>query len=354
MGVIACMSVITLSGCGSSSTEPVNAGQSPEPTVSAAPSSSPEASEPAVKEVFTLKCVTQTTFSETIIADKLGFFEDEGIKIEYVGSLGQGVTQFQAIEQGIIDVFTQGHPSSIAQARLAGIKVKQVAPGFVDAPDNPHIMYLVKDDSPIQTLDDLIGKKVGISFIGPCTNGYIEYYLESKGLDPESVEFITLTQPGQAEQAVTLGQIDVTTSHTPYGGVALNQGGVRLLATSWDIFQSPGAGFAARGFSDRFIEAHPDIVQGYVNAMYRARVFMEANLEYAKEVGAEYLELEPEEVSSNSYDQSKNINPQYVEEWFTIAEKIGLWNTGDIKPEEVYTNDFVPKDVPASDAAIGK
>jgi ABC-type nitrate/sulfonate/bicarbonate transport system substrate-binding protein len=150
------------------------------------------------------------------------------------------------------------------------------------------------------------------------------------------------------------GLIDVSTSQTPYGGVALAAGGVRLLARSWDIFESPGAGLAARGFSDKFIEEHPDVVQGFVNAMYRARVFIENNNEYARIIGGEYLGLDPSEISSNSYDQNKNIDPKYVEEWWEISEFIGLWEPGDIKPEEVYTNAFVPKDIPESDWTIGR
>jgi ABC-type nitrate/sulfonate/bicarbonate transport system substrate-binding protein len=307
---------------------------------------------------FKLRAVTQTTFSETIIADRLGFFAEEGIEIEYVGALGQGVSQYQAVDQGYIDVFTQGHPSAIGQARLAGLKITQVAPGFIDDPDNPHIMYLVREDSPYQTLDDVgrLGAKVAMGgTFSPCTNGYLDYYLTSKGYNPdESIEFITFARSGTAEQALVNGLIDVSTSHTPYGGVALAAGGVRLLARSWDIFESPGAGLAARGFSDKFIEEHPDVVQGFVNAMYRARVFIENNNEYARIVGGEYLGLDPAEISSNSYDQNKNIDPNYVQEWWEIAEFIGLWEPGDIKPEEVYTNAFVPEDIPESDWTIGR
>lgn len=334
---------LVLSGCTSSAS-------APQP----APHGSSEPGATAEGKPFVLKVVTQTTFSDTIIADKLGFFADEGIQIEYVGSLGQGVTQYQALAQGIIDVVTQGHPADIAKARLAGVKITQVAPGFVDDADNPHIMYLVKKDSPLKTLDDLVGKKVSVSFSGVCTDGYIKYYLKNKGLDPDSVEFVTMNQPGQAEQAVTQGLIDVTTSHTPYGGVALRQGDVRLLATSWDIFHSPGAGFSARAFSDEFIEAHPDVVQGFVNAMYRARVFVNNNLDYAKQEAGEYLKLDPADLSSNNFDQNKSIDPAYIEDWFEIAETMGLWEHGDISPEEVYTNQFVPEDIPASDANIGK
>jgi ABC-type nitrate/sulfonate/bicarbonate transport system substrate-binding protein len=305
-------------------------------------------------ELFTLRAVTQTTFSETIIADKLGFFEDEGIQIDYIGTLGQGITQFQALEQGDIDVFTQGHLTEVAMARLAGLSPLAVAPGFVDDPDNPHITYLVREDSDIQSIEDFAGKKVGISGLAVCTDGFITKYLSERGLDPASVEYVVMPQAGQIEQALVNGQIDATTSHTPFAGVALAAGGVRMAAKSYDVVGTPAGGLAVRGFSDAFIEEHPDIVQGFVNATYRARIFMEANPDYSRVVGAEYLGLEPDEVSSNSYCQEKNIRPEWGQLWFDLSEELGYWAPGDIAPEESYTNQFVPNDPPASDAEIGR
>jgi ABC-type nitrate/sulfonate/bicarbonate transport system substrate-binding protein len=304
---------------------------------------------------FKLRAVTQTTFSETIIADRLGFFADEGIEIEYVGALGRGITQFQAIELGEIDVFTQGHLTSVGQARLAGIKVKAVSPGFIDDPDNPHVLYLVREDSPLRSLDDLPGSKVAISSSSVCTDGFLKRYLRDRGIDYSTVEFISLSgQTGIAEQSLVQGLIDVTTSHTPQGGIALAAGGVRKLASSWDIFHSPSAGLAVRGFSDKFIEEHPDIVQGFVNAEYRARVFMKRNPAYSRIAGGEYLQLSADEVSSNSYDQNKNIDTQWALEWIKMSEEEGYWEKGQLSPDDIYTNAFVPRDVPASDEDIGR
>ncbi|GHU49670.1 hypothetical protein FACS1894127_3470 [Clostridia bacterium] len=304
--------------------------------------------------LFTLRAVTQTTFSETIIADRLGFFEDEGIKIEYIGTLGQGITQPQALAQGDIDVFTQGHLTDVAQARLAGLTTRAVAPGFVDDPDNPHVTYLVREDSDIYSIEDFAGKKIGMTNNAVCIDGFIKKYFKDRGLDSSTIEFVTLPQAGQAEQSLVNGQIDVTTSHTPFAGVALAAGGVRAAGKSYDIVGTPAGGMAVRGFTDEFIEEHPDIVQGFVNATYRARVFMEAYPEYSKIVGAEYLNLKPEEVSSNSYCQEKNIPPEWAELWFDLSEELEYWKNGDILPEDAYTNAFVPEDPPASDAEIAK
>jgi ABC-type nitrate/sulfonate/bicarbonate transport system substrate-binding protein len=299
------------------------------------------------KKLFKLRMVTQQTNSETIIADRLGFFANEGIEAVYIGALGQGVSQYQAIATGDLDVFTQGHLTNEAQARLAGLDIRTVQPGFVDDDVYPHVTYLVREDSDIRSIEDFAGKKVGIGTNGVCIDGYITKYFTDHGLDPSTVEYVTLPQAGQPEQAVVQGLIDVTTSHSPYGGIALAAGGVRRAAASWDIFESPAAGMATRGFSGAFIEEHPDVVQGWSNAMYHARVFIENHPEYAREVSADYLGLAAEDVSLNRWPLEKNIPQDWAKFWFDLSEELGYWKSGDITIDEVVTNEFVPTDYPA-------
>ena len=298
--------------------------------------------------LVTIRLTDPTVYSEYVIADELGYFKEEGIQLEYVGKLDKGVTQYQLIEQGEVDFFT-GHPPTTAQARLAGIKAIAVAPGMIDDPKYPHVQYLVPKDSPLQSLDEAIGHKVAVSSVSPCTDGYVRYYLKSKGFNPDDAEYVIINQDLQ-EQSASQGLVDITSSHPPYGGKALASGDFRELTNTWEIFNSPGAGLSVRGFSDEFIEKHPDTVQGFVNAMYRARIWANNNVEEAKKINAKYLGLDPEDVSIFIFDENKNIDPEYIQLWFDIAEDIDLWEPGDILPKDVYTNEFVPKDIPASDS----
>jgi sulfonate transport system substrate-binding protein len=305
-------------------------------------------------KLFTLRAVTQTGFSETIIADQLGFFKDEGIQINYIGTLGQGISQYQAVEQGDIDVFTGGHLTDLTKARLAGLTSVAVAPGIVDDPDLWHVVYLVPNNSSIHSIADFAGKKVAISGTSVCTDGFIRKYFQDHGLDYNSIQFVTLPQAGQMEQAVVNGLVDVTTSHPPYGGKALAAGGVRKVGDSFDIVGTAAGGLSVRGFSEKFIKEHPAVVQGFVNATYRARLFVLANPAYSKIVTAKFFGLKPEEVSIFAFTNEKDIPPDWADLWFKMSEDLGYWKHGDITPDQVYTNKFVPKDPPASDAQIGK
>lgn len=293
-------------------------------------------------KITTIRVVTQTSFNEINIADELGYFKKENIKIDYTGVLKPGITEFQLVAQGINDAFVGSHPPSVAQARLAGIKVTMVAPGMVDNPKFPHVRYLVNKNSPIKSLKDINGKKVAISGVAPCTDGYLKYFLIQNKL-PDKVNWVTLPNPGQMEQSLSQGLIDVTTSHPPYAGLAVATGNVRQIATSWDILHSPGAGLSCRGFTDQYIKDNPVVVKGFCNAMYKARVWINAHQEQAKIIISKKLDLKASDLSVFWYDEHKTITPAYIDKWFDIAETIGLWKKGDIKATDIYTNDYAPK-----------
>lgn len=293
------------------------------------------------EKLFKIRVVTQTGFNETQIAEDLGYFREEGIEIEYTGVLKPGITEYQLIAQGINDAFIGGHPPNVAQARLAGIKVLAVAPGMVDNEKFPHVRYLVKEDSPIKTLNDINNKKVAITSTSACTDGYIKYYLKHNNLD-DKVQWVTLPNPGQQEQSLVQGLVDMATSHPPYAGIAVKQGGVRQIATSWDILKDPSAGLSVRGFTEDFIKKNPEVVKGFCKAMYKARVWINSHQEEAKAIIAKRLDLKAEDLSVFWYDEHKSIEQAYIETWFGIAEDLGFWKKGEIKPTDIYVNDYAP------------
>jgi ABC-type nitrate/sulfonate/bicarbonate transport system substrate-binding protein len=297
----------------------------------------------AASDLFVIKVPLKTGFNEFVVADLRGYYEAEGLKAEYVG-LVQGLSVYQMMAQGLLDV-GDGHPNQVAQARLAGIKVKAVAPGMVDNPKYPHVRYIAREDGPIKSLDDIVGKKVGITNYGSCIDGYLIAYLEKKGIKGE-IEWVTLPTGGQAEQALTQGLIDLTTSHPPFGSIAIMAGGNKQIASTWDIFHSPGAGLSIRAFSDDFIKAHPNEVRGFARAMYKARKWINENMEEAVPLVSKQLGLDPATVSAEKdgfwFEDAPDIKRDYIQQWFDLSENLGYWKHGDIEPEDIYTNEFAP------------
>jgi ABC-type nitrate/sulfonate/bicarbonate transport system substrate-binding protein len=285
---------------------------------------------------FTIRAATPVAFSEIPIAEELGFFRDEGIEIKYIGVLKPNMDLLSVIS-GDNDTFI-GHPPSLAKAILAGARVKAVAPGMVDHPDFPHVQYLVKQGSPIKSLKDVIGKKVAVSGRGECTDGYITWWLRKHNLST-NVNWVVMPAE-QMEQALRQGLIDMTTSHPPYAGLTVKHGGVTRIGTSYDIVQSPAGGLSIRGFSEKFIKQNPEVVKGYVRALYRARIWINNNQVEAARMTARRLKMKPEDVSIFYYDEHKTIEDAYIAVWFRQAVDNGLFKEGAIKTTDIYTNAY--------------
>ncbi|MDR1874014.1 MAG: ABC transporter substrate-binding protein [Synergistaceae bacterium] len=294
-------------------------------------------------DLFLIRSSAQTVFNEFHVADLLGFYEEEGLKIEFLG-LVEGLNKYQMLGQGLIDV-ADGHPDQVAKARLAGIKVKAVVPGMVDHPDYPHVRYIARENGPIKSLDDIVGKKVAIGNYGSCYEGYLKTHLDRKGIKGD-VEWVVLARGGQAEQSLTQGLIDLTTSHPPFGSLAIQAGGNRQIATSWDIFKSSAAGLSVRAFSEDFIREHPDKLRAFARAMYKARKWIDAHMDEAVPLVSKALGHDPEKVSvewdGRWYAETPGFVKEDIELWFELSEALGYWEHGDIAPEEIYTNEFAP------------
>jgi ABC-type nitrate/sulfonate/bicarbonate transport system substrate-binding protein len=294
--------------------------------------------------LYPIRVLTPTTVSIFLIGDVLGFYQDEGIKMEFIGAAEKGVSPYQLMEMGKLDL-TAGHPPDVAQARRAGIKVKGVTSAFVDNPDQPHVTYITQEDNPIKTLDDIVGKKVAIQSTGVCQEGYLKYYLKSRGLNADNVEFFVFGQQGLSEQSVLQGVTDIAAAHPPYNDKLLAAGGTRKVATSWDIFHSPGAGLTLEVVPEELIEKHPDVVQGLVNGIYKSRIWVNKHPEEAKKIFAEKNGIDPADLSVFYFDPARHIDPAHIDAWFEIAEFLDLWEKGEVSPEDIYTPNFVAKEV---------
>jgi ABC-type nitrate/sulfonate/bicarbonate transport system substrate-binding protein len=359
--------LLAFHACGSSS---VSSTSTTAPAAAPAGTTSPAAAEEtAAKELFTIRVPQGNGVTEYYVADKLGFFAEEGIKIETV-QIGTEITVEQAAEQGIIDYLTGGHVTGFARAQLAGIQAVATHPGMVDNDTLFHIAYYVRSDSSIQKLDDLgqpnpnsgDGKwKFGVNGTGTCILGYPLYYLKTHNLDTQYVQFVTLDEAVQL-QSLTSGQLDISAVHSqrqPEADLLIENGEVRRVSSSWEMFGDEYAGLSIRGFLRPFIDEHREdgIVQSFSNAHYKARVWLndEENRQLALQWSVDDFGLDPTKVAFQRFTEDLDINEGAIDRWFEIAYIAGEFNPEDpVNPEDTYTNEFAAKVAESRDSIIAR
>ena len=208
------------------------------------------------------------------IAEEMGFLKDEGLEFE---SLPMG-TSNQLVDGLIarnLDCYIESSavPVLAIELRSPGkLKVFSVSEITAEAPFDA---LLVKAESPIQQLNDMADKKVGV-FPGSTATRLLKKYLSDQGVDITKTVFIPIPPPNMLA-ALLKGSIDVLHAYEPTTAIALTTGGVRQLHGSvYAKMISPNPqGVAA--VSTAFLQEHPQEAKKVIRALERAMAYMKDN-----------------------------------------------------------------------------
>jgi ABC-type nitrate/sulfonate/bicarbonate transport system substrate-binding protein len=270
------------------------------------------------------------------VGEELGFFEQEGIKLEYVGVIPS--TQLVAsVVAGKLDV-GGAHINRTIAGISAGAKIKAVIANTETTQAIPHMVYATLESSSIKTAQDLIGKKIGIPLIGGC-NEYIPYaYMNKNGItDPKSKVQMIVMPESNLEQALRQGDIDVIGMHKIPGFIA-ERGGLRLLFSDYDAFGNIGGSTPAY-FSEKFIQEKPDVVRRFVTAMAKTINWANANQQKAIDITVKRANIDPKQLRTGYWAPDGIIKDETVTVWIKLLKEFGEIK-GEVKPEQIYTNEF--------------
>ena len=196
------------------------------------------------------------------LADKKGFFAEEGLKIEIINTGGDDKT-FAAVIGGSA-TFGIADPTFVAIAKEQGMGGKVIASIVNGVP-----FWGVTKNHTIPEITDaaqLKGYSVA-TFASPSTAYVLQYDMfEKGGLKPN----IKQGAFGTLWTMVEAGQADIALELEPNVSIAANQGG-KVLYSLAEIYGD----FAITGVtvSDETATKKPELVQHFVNALQKAAQF---------------------------------------------------------------------------------
>lgn len=205
-----------------------------------------------------------------LIAKQQGRLEQRlkplGIEVKWV-EFSSGPPLLEALNVGSIDYGTTGDaPPIFAQAARANLVyvAAQEAAGSGAA-------ILVPPNSPIQSLADLRGKKIGFAKASSAHNLTIAA-LEKAGIGYNEITPLYLP-PADARAAFERGSLDAWTIWDPYFAIAEKQPGVRILALSRGIV-AQNSYFLANG---DFARKHPQVVAAVNDELAKTATWAETH-----------------------------------------------------------------------------
>jgi len=210
------------------------------------------------------------------LADRLGYFKDEGLDVE-INDFPGGSKALQALVGHSADVVSGAYEHTIVMQTLA-----QKVQAFVLQGMNPGLELGIRKDlaAGYSWAKDLKGMKIGVSAPGSSTHMLINHLLASVGLKQDDVSIIGVGTGPTAVAAMRSGQIDALSSSEPVMTLLERSGDIKIVVETItdkgvrDVFggSMPAATLYARL---DFIEQNPNTVQALTNAIVRALLWLQ-------------------------------------------------------------------------------
>jgi NitT/TauT family transport system substrate-binding protein len=238
------------------------------------------------------------TFTPIDVGIETGTFAKHGLELIVTGFAGDARMQ-QGLVSDSIDISLGSGPGMGFLAK--GVPAKAVA-AMAGAPMN--MSLVVNYDSPIKTLDDIKGKKIGITTVGSLTDWLLKRVVADKKWAPNDVTAVTVGGMDSTKAALKTGQIDGVV-------IALELGYALEQAKEWRVL-APLAPFAPDFHThviyarDDLIAKKPDVVERFLRSWFETIAFMRANKERTVEITAKVLNLD-KTVISRVYDEQIKI-----------------------------------------------
>jgi NitT/TauT family transport system substrate-binding protein len=234
------------------------------------------------------------TFTPIDVGIATGIFAKHGLELTVTGFAGDA-----RLQQGLLsDSLDFGLGSGPGMGFLAkGVPAKAVA-AMAGAPMN--MSLVVAYNSPIKTLDDIKGKKIGITTVGSLTDWLLKRLVADKKWAPSDVTEVTVGGMEPTKAALKTGQIDGVV-------IALELGYALEAAKEWRVV-APLAPFAPDFHThviyarDELIAKKPELVERFLQSWFETIAFMRANKARTVELTAKVLNLD-EAVISRVYDE---------------------------------------------------
>lgn len=233
-------------------------------------------------------------FSESlaaIIADKEGFFEDEGLKVE-ITKFDSGAVAVPVLQSGSIDVVLSNTVATL-QAIEHGLDAVILAPGAIvrsSAPDTTTALLVRKGT--IGDLKELEGKQVAVNVINSSAWLHMVATLEKYGVDYTKVQFAEVPFPQMnaplfAGQLAAIGQVD------PFRSAAMATGDAEIKAWTY-VETAPNTQITQYIALAPWVEEHPETAAKFVRALIKGAEFAVSDEARAREINMEFTNLNPD------------------------------------------------------------
>jgi NitT/TauT family transport system substrate-binding protein len=219
------------------------------------------------------------------VARAKGFFKQEGIDVTGIITSAGGGTSLRNMLAGGVP-YGEVNPGVVVAAIQQGADLKLISDNVLTVAE---FVWAVKPDSPIKTIQDFKGRKIGYTNPRSTSQGLAMLLLGKAGLKADDVELVRTGGFGEGVAALETGQIDVAPIAEPLWSEFKSK--YRAVARASDLL--PPLDNVVGVTTANMAAQRGDFIRAVIRARRRAVDFMSANPDEAGDIVAKDYNLAP-------------------------------------------------------------
>ncbi len=239
------------------------------------------------------------------IAMEKGFFKKRGVDITGILTSTGGGTSVRNTLAGDLP-FGEVALSAAVEAIQAGQPIKIVSAGVESVAD---ILWIAKPGSPLNSIKDIVGKKIAYTSPGSVTNMLILMAMKASGIRPDQVTIVPAGGVGANLTAALSGAVDAAMTAEPLW----SEEKAKVKPVFWvkDILP-PNMTQTVCIVTEEFAKAQPDKVRAIIAGRREGVQYIAQHVDEAAAIVAKVY----------------NIDPALTREVFKHFLAIGYWSEG--------------------------
>jgi ABC-type nitrate/sulfonate/bicarbonate transport system substrate-binding protein len=304
---------------------------------------------PALAEVTIRYLASQGGLSNFELAAELGYFDGTGIKLENVGYAQGGPASLVALAGGSVDLGSAATPAVLNSIAAGNDFVAAFPSNGIN--DDAQSIFYVLDDSPIKSVEDIVGKTIAVNTLGAHLDYVVREALHQKGLKEDGANLVVVPGP-QLEQVLRSKQVDVAAFgywQTTFEGAARKAGGIRPIFDDTDVLGDIAGGFIV--LRRDWIAAHPAEAKAFVDGSVKALDYAREHPEETKAIFAKALAERGENADVAQYFKGFGVRAgglaveRDIQFWIDVLEREGKVEKGKLDVKKIL---YVAGDAPAT------
>ena len=283
------------------------------------------------------------------VAMEKGYFKEEGADITGIlSSQGGGTSMRNMIAGGV--AYGEINPTAVVVAIRQGADLKIISDNVLTVAE---FIWATKPESPIKSLKDLAGKKIGYTNPKSTSQALAILVAQAGGLKPDGAEYVKAGGFGEGVVALDLGSLDVAPIPEPLWSKYKTK--YRALATASEIL--PALDNVVGVTTGKAAESRGDFLRAILRARRKAVDYMYAHPDEAGTIIAKAYNLEPEVAQSAVRNltsaRAKTGEPYWGPGDFHVegmnrmieAQKLVGAISGDVDWSKIIDTRFLPDDL---------